>query len=186
MSSPSHQLPHQAIVYENESTEPLLNGRSPMRSASIRIHRHVVSGFLVGVLIQLSTRHANHVFLSVWGKEILESFSHRTAMLITVLWSILTTILSLACLDVAQSCLYSGNIRKDRRSVDQFIDGGLIGVSTAWVVSDFVSGMLSIPIAGTFLILGSVAFWCRIKKRKYHCPCEAAQSMDDLDATMIV
>jgi hypothetical protein len=176
MSSPSHQ----AVLYENDSTEPLLNDQSAMKSASIRSHRHAVSGFLVGVLIQLTTRCANHVFLSAWGKEISESFSHRTAMLITVLWSISTTTLSLASLGVAQSCLYSRNTGKDRRSVDQFIDGGLIGVSTAWVVSDFASGMLSSPIICAFLILGSVASWCRMKKRKYPCPCE------DLDAATIV
>jgi hypothetical protein len=186
MSSPS-SLPYQAVVYENDSTEPLLNDQSSaMRSASIRIHRHVVSGFLVGVLIQLSTLYANHVFLSVWGKEILESFSHQAAILIVILWSISTTILALASLDVAQFYLYSGNMGKDGRSVNQFIDGGLIGASTAWVVSDFASGMLSTPIIGTFLILGSVGFWCRIKKRKYPCTCGAAQSTDELDATMIV
>jgi hypothetical protein len=179
MCSTSHALPYQAVVYENDSTEPLLNGQSSaMRSASIRIHRHVVSGFLVGVLIQLSTLYANHVFMSVWGKEIFESFSHRTAILIVVLWSISTTIFALASLSVAQSYLYSGNKGKDRRSVDQFIDGGLIGASTAWVVSDFASGMLSTPIIGAIIILASVAF-CRIKK-------QAAPSTDDLGATMIV
>jgi F0F1-type ATP synthase assembly protein I len=187
VSSPSRPLPYQAVVYENDSTEPLLNDQSSaMGSTSIRIHSHVVSGFVVGVLIQLSTLYANHVFLSLWGKAIFESFSHRSAILIVILWSILTTILALASFDVAHSCLYSGNMGKDRRSVVQFIDGGLVGASTAWVVSDFASGVLSTAMVGVFLILGSVALWCRIKKRRYPCPCQAAQSMDDLDATMIV
>lgn len=127
-------------------------------------------GVLIGFLIQLSTLGANYMVMTMWEGDILNK-SKTDITTFAVVWSFFTSamaIIMLALLRNLVSIAYTSVLKKSEDMVEEmilhmecrFVVGALIGVCTAWAVTDALVG-LETQILYSIATLGVALTWCR-------------------------
>lgn len=140
-------------------------------------------GMMVGIVIQFSTLGVNFLVMNQWGggvdDDVLSSKSslqqkQQVALIFSLVWSIITSavaIFILACLrKLVQKSYFSTLEKKTPDAILEemmlqlecrFVVGALIGVCTAWSITDALMGM-SKQIILSLVILAFALAWCRI------------------------
>jgi hypothetical protein len=167
--------------YDDAKNEPLLarpqkkTDESSRRLDDILLARFKLSALLMGVLvgffIQFSTLGANFLVINIWGEDILNK-SRNDIVCFSLIWSFFTSamaILVLAFLRNIVSIAYVSVMQKSQAMVEEmvlhlecrFVVGALIGVCTAWTITDALMGMQA-QIVYSMATLGVALMWCRI------------------------
>jgi hypothetical protein len=131
----------------------------------------LLMGVLVGFFIQFSTLGANFLVINIWGEDILNK-SRNDIVCFSLIWSFFTSamaILVLAFLRNIVSIAYLSVLKKSQEMVEEmvlhlecrFVVGALIGVCTAWTITDALMGMQA-QIVYSMVTLGVALLWCRI------------------------
>lgn len=175
----------QAIPFDapsSEANEPLIavNTRSNNKAETAKLDDVIFSrfklsvllmGVLVGFFIQFSTLGANFLVINIWGEDILNK-SRNDIVYFSLLWSFFTSamaIIILAFLRNIVSIAYLSVLKRSQELVEEmvlqlecrFVVGALIGVCTAWTITDALMG-LQAQIFYSAVTLAIALVWCRI------------------------
>ena len=129
---------------------------------------------MVGFFIQFSTLGANFLVIQIWGEDILNK-SRNDIVCFSLLWSFFTSamaIIILAFLRNIVSIAYLSVFQRSQQLVEEmvlnlecrFVVGALIGVCTAWTITDALMGMLRVEKVNS-------------PKRRPHCGWESLQAL---------
>lgn len=174
-----HQGPEQPIANmsatKQASSEPLLATMATPIMEPALFHRFQRSslflGLLVGLFIQASTLGANYLVVSVWGEEVVNT-TKQDVIYFSLVWSLFTSALAIVILaflrNLVQACYQSDDEERNDLLDDmilqmecRFVVGALIGVCSAWALTDLVLGM-SMQIVYSVVTLVVALSWCRI------------------------
>jgi hypothetical protein len=147
----------------------------------------LLMGVLVGFFIQFSTLGANFLVINIWGEDILNK-SRNDIVVFSLVWSFFTSamaIIILAFLRNIVSIAYLSVMKKSQEMVEElvlhlecrFVVGALIGVCTAWTITDALMGMQA-QIVYSMATLAIALIWCRIMMA---CVGNSRLSLDDDD-----
>jgi hypothetical protein len=128
-------------------------------------------GLLVGFFIQASTLGANYLVVTVSGEDVMTT-SKKDIVLFSLLWSLFTSGLAIVILAFLRNLVrvtYETDNEEQNDQLDdmilhmecRFVVGALIGVCTAWALTDLILG-LSVQIVYSFLTLGVALAWCKL------------------------
>jgi hypothetical protein len=128
-------------------------------------------GLLVGFFIQASTLGANYLVVTVSGEDVMTT-SKKDIVLFSLLWSLFTSGLAIVILAFLRNLVrvtYETDNEEQNDQLDdmilhmecRFVVGALIGVCTAWALTDMILG-LSVQIVYSFLTLGVALAWCKL------------------------
>jgi hypothetical protein len=128
-------------------------------------------GLLVGFFIQASTLGANYLVVTVSGEDVMTT-SKKDIILFSLLWSLFTSFLAIVILAFLRNLVratYETDNEEQNYQLDdvildmecRFVVGALIGVCTAWALTDLILG-LSVQIVYSFLTLGVALAWCKL------------------------
>ena len=128
-------------------------------------------GVLVGFFIQFSTLGANFLVIQIWGEDILNK-SRNDIVCFSLLWSFFTSamaIIILAFLRNIVTIAYLSVLKRSQGLVEElvlhlecrFVVGALVGVCTAWTITDALMGMQA-QIIYSVATLCIALVWCRI------------------------
>jgi hypothetical protein len=128
-------------------------------------------GLLVGFFIQASTLGANYLVVTVSGEDVMTT-SKKDIVLFSLLWSLFTSFLAIVILAFLRNLVratYETDNEEQNYQLDdvildmecRFVVGALIGVCTAWALTDLILG-LSVQIVYSFLTLGVALAWCKL------------------------
>ena len=121
-------------------------------------------GLLVGFFIQFSTLGANYLVISLWGDDVLNT-SKREIIVISLLWSFFTSSMAIVILAFLRNMVVASYRGADLDHVVlhvecRFVVGALVGVCSAWAVTDYLLGMAQQIIYSVATLAVSLA-WCR-------------------------
>jgi hypothetical protein len=128
-------------------------------------------GLLVGFFIQASTLGANYLVVTVSGENVMTT-SKKDIVMFSLLWSLFTSFLAIVILAFLRNLVRATYETDNEEQNDQlddvilhmecrFVVGALIGVCTAWALTDLILG-LSVQIVYSFLTLGVALAWCKL------------------------
>lgn len=158
-----------AKSYDNSLEVPLLDQEGkPSTGDKQRIFRasSLLLGLLIGILIQCSTLGANYIVISLWGEQVLQ-VSECDVIFYSLLWSFLTSTMAIVILVYLRNFVVASF--SDTENIDEivlhmecrFVMGALIGVCTAWAITDFALGLTQQVLFSIGTLVISL-LWCRI------------------------
>ncbi|CAB9525058.1 expressed unknown protein [Seminavis robusta] len=166
----------QAIANDGEDVEQI---KEMMKDGCLQMSRccSLIIGFIIGCFIQCSTLGANFMMTTLYGKEV---YFTETFIVISLAWCFVTSIMGVAVLlflrSLVVTAFYATNTsRQDEavleakenymvqviENIEQFFAvGSLVGVGSAWTVTDILLGMQS-HVYHSLLTVCIALIWCK-------------------------
>lgn len=152
-------------------------------------------GLLIGFFIQASTLGANYLVVTVSGENVMTT-SKKDIVVFSLLWSLFTSGLAIVILAFLRNLVratYETDSEEQNDQLDdmilhmecRFVVGALIGVCTAWALTDLILG-LSIQIVYSFITLGVALAWCKLMMWFFSAPEEEEESDQESDILTIL
>lgn len=162
--------------------EPLLNTTGQHNVALYQsFHTStLILGFMVGVIIQLSTMGANFLIMTVYGDDAISST--KDIIIFSLIWSTVTSTMAFFILGFIRNLLKAGYRNMTSANGDEeagiseelddiilnvecrFVVGAMMGVCLSWTVTDIFLG-LNVQVMYSLITLTIALFWCHMMLR---------------------
>jgi hypothetical protein len=122
--------------------------------------RSLVCGWVIGVVIQLSTLNANYSIISVWDDDESARISSQELLARSLVWSVGISLVGGFLVALLRWLSVAPLARIDTVGVEcRIVIGTLLGVCVAWLATDIVIGVRAQIIYSAAILLLSMG-WC--------------------------